>query len=170
MLAPLASTDPDEFFAASTIENPYPFFSRLRAERPLSRIAETGVHIVATRNLIEEALAREEDFSANLTGVLARQPDGQPTVLELPYSAGTTVIATADEPAHAVHRKLSRPHFSTERLDALEPRLTEWAAEAVAPWIARGGGDFVPLAQAEPERLVAHHLGLPEDELSHKHH
>ena len=164
MLAPLASSDPDEFFAASTIEDPYPFFSRLRADRPISRIAETGVHIVASQSLIEDALAREIDFSANLTGVLARETGGQPTVLELPYSAGTSVIATADEPSHAVHRKLSRPHFSAERLAALEPLLYDWAAEAVDPWIAAGGGDFVPVSEAVPVRVVAHLLGLPAED------
>ncbi len=166
MLAPFASNDPEEFFAAATIEDPHPFFARLRAERPISRISETGVHLVASWSLIEDALQREADFSANLTGVLARKSSGQPTTLELPYSAGTNVIATADEPSHAVHRKLAQPHFSAERISTLEPLILDWAAEAVAPWLAAQGGDFVPISEAVPARVVAHLLGLPGEDVS----
>ena len=94
--------------ALGVIEDPYPFFARLRAERPISRVGETGVHLVASWELIEEALQREADFSANLTGVLVRGEDAQPAIFELP-TLGTNVIATADEPEHAVHRRLAQP-------------------------------------------------------------
>ena len=58
MRAPLYSSNPNELFESSTIANPQKLYARLRSETPLSRIAESGVHLVATWDLIEEALAR----------------------------------------------------------------------------------------------------------------
>ena len=93
MRAPPSSSDAANLFAASVIEDPQPFFSELRKERPLSRVGETGVHLVASWELIDEALGREDDFSANLRGVLVRGDDGLPEALELPYSGAADVIA-----------------------------------------------------------------------------
>jgi len=52
---------------------------------PLARIGDSGFHTVANWSLIEEALGREQDFSANLTGVLYRGADGHPDCFALPY-------------------------------------------------------------------------------------
>ena len=101
------------------------------AEAPLSRIAENGVHLVATWDLIEEALARESDFSANLTGVLMRSPSGEPTIFEMPTIDGGGIIATADEPDHSVHRRLLQARFSTSAVAVLEEPVRRWAREAI---------------------------------------
>ncbi len=166
MRAPLYSTQADEIFSPEHIEDPHLLYRRLRAEAPVSRVAETGVHLVATRDLIEEALEREEDFSANLPGVLLRGDDGLPTILELPPSPAARVIATADEPAHAVHRAVAQPRMSNARVKALEEPLRGWASDAIASWLERGGGDFVPVAELIPARAVADLLGLPEGDVT----
>lgn len=166
MRAPSYSRRDDEVFSAETIENPQPLYARLRREHPISRIAETGVHLVATRDLIEEALEREADFSANLTGVLLRGEDGRPSVLELPSSPASRVIATADEPAHAVHRSVVQPRLAPSRIAALESALRRWAHAAIDAWIETGAGDFVPIAERVPARVLAELLGLPDGDVS----
>jgi cytochrome P450 len=154
----------EELFEAS-IEDPHALFARLRRETPLSRIEETGVHLVASWDLVAEVLEREADFSANLTGVLIRGADGRPTAFELPVTAANQVIATADEPDHAVHRGLVQRAFSPARLAALEGPVVGYAEEALDAWTAAGGGDFVPVAEEVPARTVARLLGLPDGDV-----
>lgn len=162
MRAPICSRDPAELLNPEVIEEPYPFFARLRAEHPVSRVGATGVHLVASWDAIVEALQNLEDFSANLTGVLMRDAHGQPIALELPATDATQVIATADEPAHAVHRRLVLPRLAKPRIAGMETLVRRWVREAIGPWLAAGGGDFVPLAERIPARVIGDLLGLPE--------
>ena len=143
----------------------YELYARLRRESPISRIDESGVHLVATWDLIDEALQREDDFSANLTGVLIRAEDGRAGTFGLPDVGANNVIATADEPAHSVHRNLAQPRLSTAPVAALEPLLRAWTSEALEPWLTQGGGDFVPISEVIPARAVAHILGLPDEDV-----
>ena len=164
--APLASDDARDLLSSAFIDDPHPVFARLRAEAPLARIGDSGVHIVATWDLIEEALAREEDFSANLTGLLVLGEDGQPAAIDLPDTGATQVIATADEPRHAVHRNTAQPRFAPSLIAKLEPSLREWTQASLTPRIAEGGGNFVPLSEIVPARAVALLLGLPDGDVS----
>lgn len=165
MHAPQYSTDTTEIFSSAAIENPQPLFARLRNERPISQIGDTGVHLVATWALIDEALQRDADFSANLTGVLIRGDDGLPAMFELPRTGASQVIATADEPDHAMHRALAEPRLSASRIAELEPTIRRWTEEALESWVTAGGGDFVPVSEVIPARVVALVLGLPDDDV-----
>ena len=108
-----------ELFSPAAIEDPQPLYARLRRGPPVTRIDESGVHLVATWELIDEVLHREADFSANLTGVLIRGEDGRPSTFGLPDVGANNVIATADEPDHRVHRTLAQPGLSAARVAAL---------------------------------------------------
>jgi cytochrome P450 len=164
MRAPLCSADPTEIFAREVIEDPHPFYARARAKHAISRVGESGVHLVAGWALIDEALRRDDDFSAHLTGVLVRGEDGLPAIFEIGDDT-SQVIATADEPRHAVHRALAQPGLAQRRIHALEPTLRAWTREALTPWLAAGGGDFVPVGETVPARTVAHLLGLPDGDV-----
>jgi cytochrome P450 len=164
MRAPLCSADPNEIFEREAIEAPHPFLARLRSNHAISRVGESGVHLVASWALIDEVLRRDDDFSANLSGVLVRGDDGLPAIFG--FGAGTSqVIATADEPEHSVHRKLLQPALTQRRIHALEPTLRAWTREALTPWLAAGGGDFVPVGETVPARAVAQLLGLPDGDV-----
>ena len=166
MRAALYSKSDDELFGSAAIEDPQPLYARLRREHPISRVDETGVHLVATWELIEQVLGREEDFSAHLTGVLSRAEDGRPGTFELPDSDATRVIATADEPEHAVHRALVQPRLSARQTGKLAASIRAWTQQALTPWVETGGGDFVPISELIPARAVAHVLGLPDGDVS----
>lgn len=165
MRAPIYSPNPNELFEPATISNPQPLYARLRSEAPLSRVADSGVHLVATWDLIEEALARESDFSANLTGVLMRTP-GDPSIFAMPEVAGEGVLATADEPIHSIHRGILQSRFSTRSVAALEEPVRRWTREALRDWLDGGAGDFVPVAELVPARVVGDLLGLPEGDVT----
>lgn len=167
MRAPLYSANPSELFEPATIAEPQRLYARLRAEAPLARIAETGVHLVATWDLVEEVLAREADFSARLDAVLMRDATGGPAVFALPMaSEEIDVLATADEPRHTVHRGVVQPRFANVLVAALEERVRAWTREAIGGWLAGGGGDFVPVAEIVPARVVGDVLGLPDGDAS----
>lgn len=163
--APFYSVTQDEIMSRACIEDPYSLYARLRNEHPIARIGESGVHAVANWELVDEALGREADFSANLTGVLFRGEDGDPSVFDLSAVGGSHVIATADDPDHAVHRKISQPRLDARRIAKMEPLLRAWTREALSPWIAQGGGDCVPIAERVPALAIANLLGLPETDV-----
>jgi cytochrome P450 len=120
---------------------------------------------VATWELIDEALRRQADFSANLTGVLVRGDDGLPAIFEFPGDGADQVIATADEPSHRVHRALVQPRLAARRIALLEPRIRAWARQSVGEWLAAGDGDFTPVSEIVPARAVAELLGLPDTDV-----
>jgi cytochrome P450 family 144 len=165
MRAPLYSANPNELFEPAAIANPQPLHARLRSETPLARIGQSGVHLVATWDLIEEALSRESDFSANLTGVLMRNEAGDPTIFPMPEVEGGGIIATADEPAHSVHRSILQARFSPHSVAALEERVRRWSREAIREWLAGGAGEFVSVAELVPARVVGDLLGLPQNDV-----
>lgn len=156
-----------DYLGRDFIDDPHPVFARLRERAPVCEVGSTGVFWVTRWSLVEEALGREADFSAHLTGVLLRGEDGEPVDFALPVEGPNQVIATADEPEHAVHRRLSQPRLAAPRVGELEVALRGWVDEALAPWLAAGGGDFVPLAETVPARAVALVLGLPEGDVAH---
>jgi cytochrome P450 len=167
MRAPLCEIGAADLFAPAVIEDPHPLFARILERHAIARIGDTGVHLVTTWDGIEEALERGEDFSANLTGVLIRGDDGLPMALELPVTGANQVIATADEPEHAVHRAIAQPRLAGARITLLEAQLREWVREALDRWLDAHGGDFVPIAETIPARALAHVLGLPDGDVSH---
>ena len=165
--APLYSHRPDEIFHPATLEDPQELYAQLRARTPVARIGGTGAHLVATWDLIDEILSREADFSANLTGVLMRGPGGEPRIFELPpMSEEMDALATADGPRHALHRAAVQPRFAAPLVAALEPRIRGWARSAIRAWLEGGAGDFAPVAEIVPARVVGELLGLPEGDAS----
>jgi len=162
MRAPQCSIDPAEILSDAVIDDPYPFYARVLENCPISQVGETGVHLVATGKRILEVLGREEDFSANLRGVLVRDADGIPGTFEFPMIDGAQVIATADEPRHRVHRQLVKPSFAARRIGGLEAKIRKWSRETISAWLGDGGGDFARVVEIVPARVVGHLLGLPE--------
>ncbi|MEM7139403.1 MAG: cytochrome P450 [Actinomycetota bacterium] len=134
-------------------------------DAPLTRIGESGVHVVRSRTLLEEVLRREEDFSANLTGVLIRDDTGEPGIFELPQSESTQVIATADEPRHRVHRAAVQPSLTPRAIAGLESTIRQWAAEAIDEWLESGDAEAIRIAEIVPARVIGHVLGLPADDV-----
>ncbi|MBJ19930.1 MAG: cytochrome P450 [bacterium] len=156
---------PDDFdlLDPETLDDPYPFYAALREQAPVHQVQGTDVYLVSTRPLIEEALERQDDFSANLTGTLMTGSSGEPVLFDLSrFGSAVDAIANADEPAHAIHRKLVLPHVTPKGIAALEPTLRAWATEMIIPLIEVGNGDWVDrVANPLPTRAMALVVGLP---------
>ena len=81
----------------NTLDDPYPFYERLREEAPVWGVPGTEVFTVSTFELVAEAASRVEDFSSNLNCLLYRDEAGLPA--RLSFGDGSSqALATADPP------------------------------------------------------------------------
>lgn len=157
-----------DFFSHAAIENPHALYARMRAMSPVCQIGELCAFLVSSHAAVEEAVKRPEDFSAHLNGMLVCGDDEKPYVLDLKaLGATSTVIANADEPDHAVQRKLMLPPLKQARIADMETGMRSFARERVNAIVQTGGGDICSaLAEALPAYVLMHLLGLDDDALS----
>ncbi len=158
--------DPAEFFSADAIQDPYPLYARLRGEGGVHRVGDSGFYLISSWAAVSEAANRPQDFSSNLTGPITYSPERGVNPLPMDGLGGPThILATADDPPHAVHRKLLVGHFTAKRVQGLQPLITEtfeklWEAassESTIEWM-----DAV--ANRLPMMIVARLIGVPDDD------
>ena len=127
----------------------------------------TEVFLVSSWHLIHQVLKNQEDFSANLTGILVTDANGQPALFDLTrFGGAVNAIANADEPFHTVHRKLVLPQLNARKVAALETEVCAWARRGVQQLVAAGQGDCVgELANAIPVKVMARLVGLPIEDV-----
>ena len=147
----------------AVVENPYPFYRSLLAHAPVYRIPDTQVFFVSQWRLIHDVLRNQRDFSANLSGILITGADGEPELFDLTRFGSTVdALANADEPFHAVHRKLVLPQLNARKVAAMEPEVRGWVQQRVQRLVSAGGGDCVgALANPIPVMVMARLAGLP---------
>lgn len=149
---------PQDFFAPEALDDPYPLYDMLR-DRPVQQVGDSDFFVVSTWDAVSEATNRPDDFSSNLTATMVYRPDGSVTPFGMDGLGGPShVLATADEPRHAAHRKPVLLKLAAKRLFALEPVITAifddlWT-DADQDWMAA-------VANRLPMTVVAELLGLP---------
>lgn len=156
--------DPVEFFGAAPMQDPYPLYDRLRADAPLHQVGNSTFYVVCSWDAVLEAVERVEDFSSNLTATMVYQPDGTVTSFDMdPLGGPSHALATADDPAHALHRKLLLPQLAAKKIRALEAFVADTAARL---WMERVHDARIEwmssLANRLPMMVVARLIGVPE--------
>src|SRR5215472_1736999 len=97
------------------IQNPHPLYEQMHQAGPVHRIWESDFYAVSSWDAVNEAVARCGDFSSNLTATMMYQPGGAVTAFQMGELGGPTqALATADEPAHSVHRKALLPQLAAK--------------------------------------------------------
>ena len=156
-----------DIFDPAAVDDPYPLFARLRDAAPVHRIPGTDFFLVSTWDMVQEAVARAEDFSSNLRAVLLAEPgSSHPGSLDM-YLDGTVeqVLATADDPDHKVHRTLVMQTFTT-RVRALQTECDRVADQLWNEHSVDGRIDWVDgMAERLPLAMLAHILGLRDEDL-----
>jgi cytochrome P450 family 144 len=147
------------------IDNPYPFYRRLREEAPVWRVPGTDVFVVTSFALLLEATARVEDFSSNMNFLLYRDDRGLPRRLSF-SDAGSYVLATADPPDHKIHREAVFPELVAKRMAALEPEIADVATRCVNNAVEQRSVDFMAaVANVVPITLVSSLIGFRDSDL-----
>lgn len=146
--------DPYDFEIDS---DPYPVWSRLRAERPLYHNDRYDFYALSRFEDVERCLVEWRTYSS-----------AQGTVLEL-IKAGMEMpsgsIIFEDPPDHDLHRGLLSRVFTPKKMNAIEPQVREFCARSLDPLVETGRFDFIHDLGAEmPMRTIGMLLGIPDQD------
>ncbi len=157
------------------LENPYPFYARLRAEAPVYRLQDTDFFAVSRYEDVLQLLRHPELFSsAPIQGVMAgggmremhRDPArrGRPPGAMSPEaaeSAGGRSLIASDPPEHERLRSIVNRGFTPRRIRALEPRAQQIADRSIDAMLDAREIDLMKaLAHELPVTLIAEMLGV----------
>lgn len=129
----------------------------------MHRIGDSGFYAVCSWDAVNDAVARPEDFSSNLTATMTFQPGGEVGTFEMEGLGGKShVLATADEPAHTVHRKALLPQLAAKRIRACEPFIAETAERLWNTNMRNGRIEWMSaMANRLPMMVVGRIIGVP---------
>ncbi len=140
------------------VRDPYPIWDELRRSCPIAHTDRyMGVYFPSRYEDVRAIAYDTEHFSSRR--VVVRET--------LPPRFRTEPI-TSDPPLHRAERSVLLPAFTPDRVNRLEPRARALCGELIDRFAQRGQVDAaVEYAQEIPVRLIAHMLGLPEDDGEH---
>lgn len=156
-----------ELFRHECIQDPYPLYRQMLDTGPVHPIADSGFYAVCGWDAVNDAIARPEDFSSNLTATMTYQPGGTVGTFEMDGLGGPShVLATADEPAHAAHRKALLPQLAAKRIRALEPFIADTSERLWRTHIHDGRIEWMSaMANRLPMMVVGRIIGVPDEDI-----
>ncbi|MBV8179653.1 MAG: cytochrome P450 [Mycobacterium sp.] len=162
-----AVDDSTRFFGAATLQDPYPLYDRMHAEAPVHRIGDSVFYAVCGWDAVLEAVERVQDFSSNLTATMVYHDDGTVTPFDMvPLGDPSHALAIADDPVHAMHRKILLPHLSAKRVRIIEEFAADTAEQLWDENLRDGQIEWMSaMANRLPMMVVARLLGLPDDDV-----
>jgi cytochrome P450 family 144 len=152
-----------ELFDDESVQDPYPLYARMHSDGPVHQIGDSGFSAVCGWDAVNDVVARPEDFSSNLTATMTYQ-DGKVGAFVMGELGGDIqALATADDPAHAVHRKLLVPHLAARRINALEPFIGETTDRLWDDGVKDGSVEWMAaMANRLPMMIVGRLIGVPD--------
>ncbi len=163
---------PEQFRPASakTWPNPWPMYCALRDHDPVHHVVaedgpgggSTDYYVLSRHADIWSAASDHETFSSDLAAAVKY---GDLKGLE-PQDSPATVMQ--DSPEHAEFRKLIARGFTPRHVEHFEPAVREFVVERIERLRADGGGDIAAqLFWPVPSMVIAHYLGVPEEDRMH---
>lgn len=144
-------------FGRDTWRDPFPLYARLREEDPVHR-SPHGFWVLSRFDDVFAA-ARDTDTYSSAQGLTFVN---EKESLSLPPT-----LVMMDPPDHSKYRRLVSRGFTPRRVAEIEPAVRAFVSARVDRLIDQGGGDLVgDLARPLPCFVVAHYLGVPEEDRS----
>src|SRR5215212_8734995 len=166
MTATLSQGSPVRFQLADadTWPNPWPMYKALRDHDPVHHVipAEQPDHDywVLSRHADVWEAARDNQTFSSAQGLTVNYGE-----LELIGLQDNPPFVMQDPPVHTEFRKLVSRGFTPRQVEAVEPKVREFVVERIERLRANGGGDIVAeLFKPLPSMVVAHYLGVPEED------
>ncbi|MGA9488800.1 MAG: cytochrome P450 [Mycobacterium sp.] len=149
---------------AETWANPWPMYRALRDHDPVHHVVPSGRsnddYYVLTRHADIWAAARDHETFSSAKGLTVNYND-----LEMIGLQDNPPMVMTDPPVHTEFRKLVARGFTPRQVEAVEPKVREFVVERIERLLADGGGDIVgELFKPLPSMVVAHYLGVPEED------
>ncbi len=138
------------------VEDPFPIWDDLRQRCPVAHSArfEDGAYFASRYDDVREIAYDSEHFSSRRVIVRERKVPTQPAP-----------PITSDPPEHTPARKVLLPPFTPQAIAKIEPHTRAICRELLDAIGAAGPCDAaVDYAQHIPVRVIAHMLGVPEDD------
>ena len=139
------------------VEDPFPIWADLRGRCPVahSKRFEDGAYFASRYDDVREIAYDSEHFSSRRVIVRERKVQPQPAP-----------PITSDPPEHTPARKILLPPFTPQAIAKVEPHTRAICRELLDAIETRGsaGDAAVDYAQHIPVRVIAHMLGVPEDD------
>ena len=166
MTATLSHDSPAVFELASakTWPHPWPMYKALRDHDPVHHVVppEEPEHdyFVLSRHADVWAAARDHETFSSAQGLTVNYGE-----LELIGLQDNPPMVMQDPPVHTEFRKLVARGFTPRQVEAVEPAVRAFVVERLERLLADGGGDIVAeLFKPLPSMVVAHYLGVPEED------
>ncbi len=153
-----------ELATADTWPDPWPMYRALRDDDPVHHVVPDGRpdhdYYVLSRHADIWAAARDHETFSSAQGLTVNYGD-----LEMIGLADNPPFVMQDPPVHTEFRKLVARGFTPRQVEAVEPKVREFVVERIEGLRAAGGGDIVTqLFKPLPSMVVAHYLGVPEED------
>jgi cytochrome P450 len=153
-----------ELATAETWPNPWPMYRALRDHDPVHHVVPDGRpdrdYYVLSRHADVWAAARDHETFSSAQGLTVEYGE-----LELIGLQENPPFVMQDPPVHTEFRKLVSRGFTPRQVEAVEPKVREFVVERIERLRADGGGDIVTeLFKPLPSMVVAHYLGVPEED------
>jgi cytochrome P450 family 130 len=153
-----------ELCTADTWPNPWPMYRALRDHDPVHHVVPESRpdhdYYVLSRHSDIWAAARDHETFSSAQGLTVNYGE-----LELIGLQDNPPFVMQDPPVHTEFRKLVSRGFTPRQVEAVEPKVREFVVERIERLRANGGGDIVvELFKPLPSMVVAHYLGVPEED------
>ena len=149
---------------AETWANPWPMYRALRDHDPVHHVVPADKpdhdYYVLSRHADIWAAARDHETFSSAQGLTVNYGE-----LEMIGLQDNPPMVMQDPPVHTEFRKLVSRGFTPRQVEAVEPKVREFVVERIERLRANGGGDIVAeLFKPLPSMVVAHYLGVPEED------
>jgi cytochrome P450 family 130 len=164
MKATLSHEPRFQLATAETWPNPWPMYRALRDHDPVHHVVPEARpdhdYYVLSRHADVWAAARDHETFSSAQGLTVNYGE-----LELIGLQDNPPFVMQDPPVHTEFRKLVSRGFTPRQVEAVEPKVREFVVERLERIRANGGGDIVAeLFKPLPSMVVAHYLGVPEED------
>ena len=152
---------------AQTWATPWPMYRALREHDPVHHVVpdragsgRSDDYWVLSRHADVWNAARDHETFSSAQGLTVNYGELEKIGLQ-----DNPPMVMQDPPVHTEFRKLVSRGFTPRQVEAVEPAVRRFVIERIERLRAAGGGDIVTgLFKPLPSMVVAHYLGVPEED------
>ncbi|MFZ9394490.1 MAG: cytochrome P450 [Erythrobacter sp.] len=156
--------------SSENLQNPYPYYDRLRQEAPVFRDPKTGIVSVSTYDLVLEVNKKPKIFSSNFSSLLSSGGSGsidpaEEAILAQGLERRDTLL-TADPPLHTRYKRIAMHALPHTRIMGMAPYIAEVTHALIDRFAEAGQVEFKSqFAEMLPGIVIADVLGVPRADL-----